>query len=215
LTRLNLIGCFEGELEDEEDEDESEISAGIRELRKFENLSHLYIDPVHGGVESLLDDCTFSLEMLHVTILLRSSNFEQILTPRPSLRKLRFLELMIFRWYGIEGCAPTAAFLESIILQVVQISTLENVLLQMPFHPSWAHHFKSLERLTVMEWRVGYFWFEQPLELDQLEGAFDELRAAGIEMFRSAFANVEFKVPPKIIIRAEKRYNWEGYQMYR
>jgi hypothetical protein len=65
-----------------------------------------------------------------------------------------------------------------------------------------------------MEWRVGYFWFEQPLELDQLEGAFDELRAAGIKLLLGAFAMVEFKVPPKIIIRAEKRYNWEGYRMY-
>jgi hypothetical protein len=144
LTRLNLIGCFEGELEDaEEDKDESEIGLGIRELRKFENLSHLHIDPVHVGVESLLDTCTFSLETLHVTILLRSSNFDEILTPRPGLRNLRTLELMIFRWYRIEGCAPTAAFLESIIQKVVQISTLENVLLQMPFH-RWARHFKSL-----------------------------------------------------------------------
>jgi hypothetical protein len=120
---------------------------------------------------------------------------------------------MVFRWYRIEGqCAPTAAFLESIIL-LVQILTLENILLQMPFHPSWARHFKSLERLRVMEWRTGYFRFEPPLELDQLEGALDEHHSAGIEIFRAAFVDVEFKVPPKIIIRAEKRHNWLGYRM--
>jgi hypothetical protein len=118
---------------------------------EFQNLSHLHIDAVHTGVKSLFDTCTFSLNVVHVTILLQSRNFDQILTPRPTLRNLRALEL-VFRWYGIEGqCAPTAAFLESIILQVVQISTLENVLLQMLFHPSWAHHFNRLERLRVME----------------------------------------------------------------
>jgi hypothetical protein len=73
-----------------------------------------------------------------------------------------------------------------------------------------AGHFKSLERMRVMEWRVGYFWFDPPLELNHLEGDFEQLRSAGVEMLPSAFAKVEFKVPPKIIIRAEKRYKREG-----
>ena len=215
LTRLNLIDCFEGEIDEEDEEEESEKGWRIRELHKFHHLRYLRIDPVHVGVETLFNTATFSLETLQVAILLRNSNFDQIFVPRPSLRDLRTLEVMVFRWHGVEGCSRTASILESIVLQVMQLSTLEKLLLQMPFHRSWAPHFKSLEKLQVLEWRVGYFWFDEPLEPNQGVKAFNKIRSAGIDMFKGAFEKVDFKVKPKIIIKAEERYNWEGYRVYK
>jgi len=215
LTRLNLIDCFEGEIEEDDEEEQPEKGWRIRELHKFPHLRHLQIDPVHVGVETLFDTATFSLQTLQVTILLRNSNFDQIFVPRPSLRSLRSLEIMVFRWYGVEGCSQTASILEGIVLQVTQLSTLEDLLLQMPFHRSWVPHFKSLEKLKVLEWRVGYFWFDEPLQPNQGVKAFDKIRSAGIDMFHRAFEKVDFKVKPKIIIKAEEYYNWEGYRVYK
>jgi hypothetical protein len=212
LKRLDLIDCFEAEIEKAEDEDEEQDETNgsrIRRFHDFENVVHLRIDPVHMGVETLLDNAKFCLETLQATVYLRNSNFDQVVFPRASLRNLRVLELTVLEWHGV-GCAKTSSFLETMIIQLTRLSTLENILLQMPFLSTWPAHFKHLRKLTRLEWRVGYFWFDQDSGLDQWTMGLKEIHSAGVDMFYRAFSQVEFDTRPIIILKVDERYNAEG-----